>query len=298
MKLSICTISFRHQLVSIDQLVNWAKANHFDGIELWGAHAKNLSEQPAYNKDWLAGFGLTTSMISDYLPLQGPETQAFQKVQQLCLLAKHWGARKLRTFAGYAGSDDVTEAERQDITRRLSDICQWAAQHGITIIAETHPGTLADTLASTQRLLEEVNQPNFKLNFDVLHVWEAKEDPIQSFELLKSDIEHFHLKNISSADHLSVFSPPNVYSASGSREGLVPLFKGAVDYNRFLEYIMEQPITKFHHMDASLEWFGDQCKQVLSEDRYLIQQLKQLYEAPNVVDPCLHKGSKAPLTLG
>jgi 3-dehydroshikimate dehydratase len=277
MKLSICTISFRHQLVSIDQLVHWAKANHFQGIELWGVHAKNLSEQPSYNRDWLAGFGLFTSMISDYLPLQGPETIAFQKVQQLCLLAKHWGATKLRTFAGHLGSHQVSDAERDDITRRMQDICQWAAQHGITLIVEIHPGTLADTMESTVRLLKEVDQPNLKINFDVLHVWESGANPIEAFHLLKQDIEHFHLKNISSADLLSVFSPPNVYSASGSREGLVPLFEGAVDYQTFLEFLMQQPDQTFHHMDASLEWFGDHCKKTLSEDRYKIQQLQQTH---------------------
>jgi 3-dehydroshikimate dehydratase len=277
MKLSICTISFRHQLVSIDQLVHWAKANHFQGIELWGVHAKNLSEQPSYNRDWLAGFGLFTSMISDYLPLQGPETIAFQKVQQLCLLAKHWGATKLRTFAGHLGSHQVSDAERDDITRRMQDICQWTAQHGITLIVEIHPGTLADTMESTVRLLKEVNQPNLKINFDVLHVWESGANPIEAFHLLKQDIEHFHLKNISSAELLSVFSPPNVYSASGSREGLVPLFEGAVDYQAFLEFLMQQPDQTFHHMDASLEWFGDHCKKTLSEDRYKIQQLQQTH---------------------
>lgn len=275
MKLSICTISFRHQLVSIDQLVTWARANHFQGIELWGVHAKNLAEQPSYNQSWLAGFGLSASMISDYLPLQGPETAAFQKVQHLCLLAKHWGATKLRTFASNLGSHQVTEAERQEITRRMRDICQWTAQHGITLIVEIHPGTLADTMASTLRLLEDVNQPNLKINFDVLHVWESGADPVEAFQLLKPDIEHFHLKNISSAELLSVFSPPNVYSASGSREGLVPLFDGAVDYQRFLNYLREHADPKFWHMDASLEWFGDQCKKVLSEDRYKIQQLFQ-----------------------
>lgn len=275
MKLSICTISFRHQLVSIDQLVQWAQANHFQSIELWGVHAKNLAEQPSYNKEWLAGFGLTTSMISDYLPLQGPETDAFNKVQQLCLLAKHWGATKLRTFASNKGSQDVTVQERADITRRMKDICQWTAQHGITLIVETHPGTLADSMASTLQLLEEVDQPNLKINFDVLHVWESGEDPIDGFNVLKPHIEHFHLKNISSADLLSVFSPPNVYSASGSREGLVPLFEGAVDYSRFLNYLREYADAKFLNMDASLEWFGDHCKKVLSEDRYKIQQLFQ-----------------------
>ena len=44
MKLSICTISFRHHLHSIDQLAHFAKTKGFQGIELWGVHAKNLAD--------------------------------------------------------------------------------------------------------------------------------------------------------------------------------------------------------------------------------------------------------------
>ncbi|GAA3924175.1 sugar phosphate isomerase/epimerase [Litoribacillus peritrichatus] len=284
MKLSICTISFRHQLVSIDQLVNWARSNHFQGIELWGVHAKNLAEQPSYNKEWLASYGLHTSMISDYLPLQGSEQEAFNKVQQLCMLAKHWGAKKLRTFAGGQGSDEVTREERADMTARLRNICHWVEQHGITLIIEIHPKTLADNIESTLQLIDEVSHPSLKINFDVLHVWESGANTIDAFETLKPFIQHFHLKNIQSAEQLHVFSPPNVYSASGSREGMVSIFEGAVDYQEFLEYLIYNQTAAdgldVRNMDASLEWFGNQCKETLSQDRYKIQRLEQQCDLP------------------
>ena len=46
--LSLCTISFRHQLMSIEQVADWARAQQFHGIELWGIHARNLAHQPEY----------------------------------------------------------------------------------------------------------------------------------------------------------------------------------------------------------------------------------------------------------
>ena len=39
MKVSLCTITFRHHLLSIEDIANWARCNGFQGIELWGAHA-------------------------------------------------------------------------------------------------------------------------------------------------------------------------------------------------------------------------------------------------------------------
>ncbi len=275
MNLSICTISFRHQLVSIDQLVSWAKANHFQGVELWGVHAKNLSDQPGYNKDWLANYGLRATMISDYLPLSGSEDESFYKVELLSRLAKHWGSKKIRTFAGQKGSAETSPEERIALIKRLRLICDWLALHHLTLIVEIHPYTYADSVVSTQQLVDEVARENLKLNFDVLHVWESKANVINALEQLRPHINHFHLKNISSAEFLNVFSPPNVYSASGSREGMVPVFEGAVDYREFIEHIYQHPDSSLVDIDTSLEWFGNNCKNILKHDRYLIQQLQQ-----------------------
>lgn len=45
MKYSLCTISFRHQLISFTDIVQFAYKNGFEGIELWGIHAQNLYTQ-------------------------------------------------------------------------------------------------------------------------------------------------------------------------------------------------------------------------------------------------------------
>lgn len=52
MRLALCTISFRHHLVSIGELARFARGHGFDGIELWGVHARNLG--PGNHAEWLA----------------------------------------------------------------------------------------------------------------------------------------------------------------------------------------------------------------------------------------------------
>ena len=39
-------------------------------------------------------------------------------------------------------------------------------------------------------------------------------DPVDSFQQLRPWIQHYHFKNISSADYLHVFEPNNVYAAA------------------------------------------------------------------------------------
>ncbi|UZM97778.1 sugar phosphate isomerase/epimerase family protein [Lysinibacillus sphaericus] len=273
MKLSICTISFRHYLHSIDQLADFAKAQGFQGIELWGVHAKNLADDLHYGADWLRSFGLETSMLSDYLPLDAPISEMMAETERLSTLAERWGTNKIRTFVGKKGSSDTSKKEREELTFRLELLCDYLESKGQYLLVETHPNTLTDNLPSTMQLLEETNHPRLRVNFDVLHVWESGINPIIAMEQLRAYILHFHFKNIASRTQLDVFAPHNVYAASGSREGMVPLFEGVIDYGEFLA-----EVDSTMEINASLEWFGSNVKSVLTKDIHDVKKALQLVQ--------------------
>ncbi|TDY00223.1 UNVERIFIED_CONTAM: 3-dehydroshikimate dehydratase [Lysinibacillus xylanilyticus] len=273
MKLSICTISFRHHLHSIDQLAQFAKTQGFQGIELWGVHAKNLEDELHYGADWLSSYGLETSMLSDYLPIEAPVSVMMAETERLSSLARRWGTNKIRTFVGKKGSSDTSTKEREELIFRLRMLCDYLESKGQYLLVETHPNTLTDNLPSTMQLLEETNHSSLRVNFDVLHIWESGMDPIVAMKQLRPYISHFHFKNIASREQLGVFAPNNVYAAAGSREGMVPLFEGAVDYGEFLAEVDSNV-----EVDASLEWFGANVKSVLAKDVQEVKKSLQLVQ--------------------
>ncbi|EJQ52613.1 3-dehydroshikimate dehydratase [Bacillus cereus BAG6X1-2] len=266
MKYSLCTISFRHQLISFTDIVQFAYENGFEGIELWGTHAQNLYMQERETTereiDYLKDKNLEVTMISDYLDISllADFQKTMEKCEQLIKLAKWFNTNKIRTFAGQKGSEDFSEQERKEYVKRIRMICDLFAQHNMYVLLETHPNTLTDTLPSTLKLLEEVNHPYLKINLDFLHIWESGADPIDSFQRLKPWIQHYHFKNISSAEYLHVFEPNNVYAAAGSRIGMVPLFEGIVNYDEIIREVRDTD-----HF-ASLEWFGHNAKDILKEE--------------------------------
>ncbi|WP_242308403.1 sugar phosphate isomerase/epimerase family protein [Bacillus cereus group sp. BfR-BA-01524] len=266
MKYSLCTISFRHQLISFTDIVQFAYENSFEGIELWGTHAQNLYMQERETTErelnFLMDKNLEITMISDYLDisLSADFEKTIEKSEQLVVLANWFNTNKIRTFAGQKGSEDFSEQERKEYVKRIRKICDVFAQHNMYVLLETHPNTLTDTLPSTIELLEEVNHPNLKINLDFLHIWESGADPIDSFHRLKPWTLHYHFKNISSADYLHVFEPNNVYAAAGSRIGMVPLFEGIVNYDEIIQEVRDTDLF------ASLEWFGHNSKEILKEE--------------------------------
>ncbi|GGE48616.1 3-dehydroshikimate dehydratase [Agaricicola taiwanensis] len=262
MRISLCTITFRHQLVSLEDIALWARAHDFQGIELWGVHARNLAGHPCLNAAWLHDLGLTVSMVSDYLPTEGDKAVIERKAHALSQTARDWRARKIRTFAGTRGSLETRDRERARVTEGLRRICHIVADEGQELLVETHPNTLADCAASTLQLITEVDHPALKINFDALHVWEGGDDLGAAHEALLPHIRHYHLKNIRSRADLALFEPSNVYAASGRRDGMTPLFSGKVDYVSFLTELAVDPAA-----EASLEWFGDDAFDVLARDR-------------------------------
>ena len=261
LNISLCTITFRHQLISLGEIARFAQQSGFDGIELWGAHARNLKAQTDKNADWLHNCGLVVPMISDYLPLEGDIEVLRERTIELCQLARRWRAGKIRTFAGGKASASTSAEERGHLVARLRDVAAVVQQHGVTLLIETHPDTLADSAVSTIRLLEEINHTAVAINFDVLHVWEAGDDPVALHREIGEFVQHYHFKNITERRHLAVFKPGNVYSAAGDRTGMTTLFEGAIDYAALIPALAD-----VRHADVSLEWFGDDASRVLRDD--------------------------------
>lgn len=275
LNISLCTITFRHRLISLGEIARFAQQSGFDGIELWGAHARNLKAQTDKNADWLHNYGLVVPMISDYLPLEGDIEVLRERTIELCQLARRWRAGKIRTFAGGKASASTSAEERSHLVARLRDVAAVVQQHGVTLLIETHPDTLADSAVSTIRLLEEINHPAVAINFDVLHVWEAGDDPVALHREIGEFVQHYHFKNITERRHLAVFKPGNVYSAAGDRTGMTPLFEGAIDYAALIPALAD-----VKHADISLEWFGDDPSRVLRDD------CKALRRAMEFENPC------------
>ena len=274
MNLSVCTISLRHSLISLRQIGEWAVHHRFPGIELWGVHAMNLGEHLEGEIAWLSHRGLGISMISDYLPVRKSRQVMVDKMHGLCRLAQACATRKIRTFAGDKGSHEASSEERRDWTLRLHQLCEIASDYGLNLVVETHPQTLADTRESTLQLIEEINHPALRLNFDVLHVWESGADPFAFIREIEPLVAHMHLKNVRARSYLQEFLPGNVYAPSGSRQGMVPLFEGAFDYHRFLPFVMTDT-SLWPMLDVSLEWFGPDVFTTLKNDAEALFSLEE-----------------------
>jgi 3-dehydroshikimate dehydratase len=259
MRINACSVAFRHMNITAAALADYTLRHGFDGLEIWLPHARALAG------GWAAlPQRPPVPMLAGYLPL-GEAAFAETGAVELCRLARHWQAGKLRLFAGNDGSASMAPTLRDRVTRDLRHVVHVAADHGLRIAVETHPGTLADTPGAALQLLQAVDHPALGLNFDVLHVWEAGCDPLAARALLAPHILHYHLKTVTSRACLPVFAPANIHDANGSRDGICPLFDGALDYAAILAGLPRVA-------EGSLEWFGPDPASTMAADLVRIRR--------------------------
>lgn len=269
MNYSLCSISFRHELVSFTNLVQFAAEKGFDGIELWGIHARSIlrnhPRELSRMLDDMQAQGLRISMVSDYLDLcfaGNHTTNILNQWKYRIHLAISFRTDKIRIFAGNQSSAAANPRDWEICIQNLREIAQLASEHGVYIVIETHPNTFTDTLESTLRLLKEVNHKRIRINLDFLHLWESGSDLLEAYESLKMWTVNFHLKNVSSRDKVDIFEPNAVFSPTGSRVGMAALSEGEIDYSPIIEHLelANNPYA------LAIEWFGNQSLIVLEKE--------------------------------
>jgi sugar phosphate isomerase/epimerase len=199
------------------------------------------------------GAGLTVAAYGSYYQLGSSEQKglAFQSVLDTAVAL---GAPLIRVWAGTKSSAEAdTTCWRTvvDESRRIADL---AAAAGVVVAYEYHGGTLADTLASTLRLLHEVNHPNMRSLWQP-SVRNISEEEVQALEQLLPFITNIH-----------VFQ----WRAGGQERQ--PLSDGSASWRRYLEALGQSRGS--HH--ALIEFVCRDEPEAFLEDARTLRQWLQI----------------------
>ena len=163
-----------------------------DGIELWGRHLDGLS---AAQIDGLAHKFQQSGQNVDVLAVYWDFSSSDEAVDESLADAHRWleikdkfEAKKIRVFAGGPGSAAATEdnwARAIAGMRRLARIYEGS---GVTFVVETHPDQLSDTVATSARLIRELDEPSILLNYQNMG-----QEPAEELDELFQWIAHVHV---------------------------------------------------------------------------------------------------------
>lgn len=153
----ICSVTLRAQ--PAPRVVDVAITAGLSCVE-WGAdgHVPPGDLHAARHlRDAGAGAGLRVASYGSYHRPGADPRSAFVPVLDTAVAL---GAPRIRVWAGVQGSADATPADRRLVVADTRAAADRAADAGVRLAFEYHPGTLTDSARSTLDLLADVDRPN------------------------------------------------------------------------------------------------------------------------------------------
>ena len=255
-KTGICSITFRQ--FGVEEIVSLVKKAGLDAVE-WGGdlHVKpgDIAAAETARKTTLDGGLEVSSYGSYYRVLDENEEQVFEPVLESALAL---GTDTIRIWPGSRPSETVEETWRKQFVEKLRDDLDRAAAVGVRLALEFHVGSLTDSNASAQRLLEEVNHPNLYLYWQPIY-WLADSDyRFQGLENLRDRILNLHVFNWN-------FYPYNGNWSTHSERR--PLAEAEAEWTRYLSV----PLSEGIHY-ALMEFVRDNDPERFLEDARVLRQ--------------------------
>jgi sugar phosphate isomerase/epimerase len=202
------------------------------------------------------GFGLSAlgSPVGK-IKVSDPFEPHLERFNRALELAEFYQAPRIRIFSYYIPPGDDPASHRDEVMRRMSEIARRAADRGVTLMLENEKGIYGDNAARVLDILETVDNPSLAHAFDPANYLEIGQPIDEAWEMLKSRMAHFHVKDYSLKTHKNV--------PAGQGDGQIPrLIADAVSrgYEGFCVLEPHLVIAEQSYGFTGPERFGDAAR--------------------------------------
>lgn len=235
--------------VPVDTIVSSLAGMGYDGVELtvipgWSIELDTLDAgYRRYIAQLLRTHGLELPALAGHRSLveTDPEAAAdsMRRLRGTVDLAVEWAQNGeppcIDTTAG--GRPEDWDGLGDLLVERLGDLVTYAGRQGVVIAIEPHVGNMLDTSAKVLHLLDTINSPWLKVNFDISH-----------FNVMGIDIE----------TSVSALAPVTVHTHVKDERGTVPDFEflipgeGEFDYVTYLRAMQAHGYTGYISAEISV----------------------------------------------
>jgi sugar phosphate isomerase/epimerase len=217
---------------SFDQIIDFAKVNHYTGLEVRGIlREMDLTKVPEFsNPD---SIGVTMKKMNErglkfvdlgsscalHFPLGEERTKNLEEGKRFIDLAEKLKCPFVRVFPNQLPKDRDRQESINLIIDGLKELGAYAANTHVTVLLESHGELIYKKDLLT--VMEGAASEHIGLVWDICNMWIAtKETPEEVYAVLKPYIRHTHIKD------LKIENGKEEYVLLGT--GIVPIFQ-AID---------------------------------------------------------------------
>jgi sugar phosphate isomerase/epimerase len=127
------------------------------------------------------------------------------------------------------GKPEEWEIKKDFLAERVGELVDYGASRGVTIAMEPHIGAIIDTPEKVLELLEIVNSPYLKVNFD---------------------ISHFDIVGIPTEETVSALAPVSAHTHVKDQRGIAPDFEFLIPGEGTFDYVGYLKAMQAHGYDG------------------------------------------------
>ncbi|WP_231188480.1 sugar phosphate isomerase/epimerase [Haladaptatus sp. DYF46] len=151
--------------------------------------------------------------------------------------------------------EQIPRDEAMDMfTEGLQNALKTAEEVNVDVLVEPEPELLIETSNEFLTLVDKIDSPRLKCNFDVGHFYSVNEDPVPLIDKLSSYTGHYHLEDI---------------PADRTHEH-TQLGEGAIDINGFLESLESTGYDGF--VTIELYPYGETAAETAHEAMHFLEE--------------------------
>lgn len=185
--IGLTSVTFRN--LEAEEIIELCKKAQLDCIE-WGADihvVPNDFKKAQYIREKMLNENLQINSYGSYFKVGVNKLEEFKAVFETAVVL---GAPIIRVWCGNKGSNETDEQEFKSYVNELKIMCRIAKEKDIIVACEYHKGTYNDNADAALKLINEVDEINYKTYWQTI---DYDENDLKALKLLKKHIVVAHI---------------------------------------------------------------------------------------------------------
>lgn len=194
---------------NLDEIARFISNYGAEGIELWPENIQALHGEVCTHRLYRNTDVASAAKILDKHGIQcacvafgaafdkqltADEMLYAQELLRAVKVADMLQAKFVNHYLYYLSMDDVADTDR--LLRIFSPAISLAEKKGITLVLENEAHDSTKNPLEMKRIVNTINSPNFKINFDAINYYQANYEGFPyAYEVLKNLISYVHVKD-------------------------------------------------------------------------------------------------------
>ncbi|MFI3253759.1 MAG: TIM barrel protein [Eubacteriales bacterium] len=192
---------------NFDEQLAKIKSLSMEYISLRGIDGKNIGDYsleefqskvfPRLKKEGISVSSLSSPIGKIFIDDEAGFTEQVKQLETLCQIANLLECNYIRIFSFFIKKGENYDRYQDIVVEKIKIFAEISAKYKVILLHENEKDIFGDIVKRCHTLFKEVDSPYFQGIFDFANFVQCGENTLEAYDLLKSNILYYHIKDAS-----------------------------------------------------------------------------------------------------